>query len=203
MKLGEIGKFFGGLSGKSKNDFKDGNAKFVTYLNIYSNPALNLDIEDKVTVLENEKQNNIQYGDILFTGSSETPEECGMSSVVTSAVNEKIYLNSFCFGFRFKELEKYRPNFMKHLFRSHELRMQMIKTASGVTRFNVSKKKCENITIPIPPLSEQERIAGILDCFEGLTTDLQTGLPGEIKARQQQYEYYRNKLLTFPRRQTA
>ena len=51
--------------------------------------------------------------------------------------------------------------------------------------------------IPLPPLEEQARIVSILDRFEALTTDLQTGLPAEIEARRQQYEYYRNKLLTF------
>ncbi len=55
------------------------------------------------------------------------------------------------------------------------------------------------ILIPIPPLSEQERIVSILDRFESLTTDLTSGLPAEIKARQQQYEYYRDQLLTFKR----
>ena len=57
----------------------------------------------------------------------------------------------------------------------------------------------KNTVIPIPPLSEQERIVSILDRFEALTTDLTAGLPAEIKARQQQYEYYRDQLLTFKR----
>ena len=57
----------------------------------------------------------------------------------------------------------------------------------------------KNTVIPIPPLSEQERIVSILDRFEALTTDLTSGLPAEIKARQQQYEYYRDQLLTFKR----
>ena len=51
--------------------------------------------------------------------------------------------------------------------------------------------------VPIPPMVEQSRIVSILDRFEALTTDLQSGLPAEIEARRQQYEYYRNKLLTF------
>ena len=51
--------------------------------------------------------------------------------------------------------------------------------------------------VPVPSLEEQERIVSILDRFEALTTDLQIGLPAEIEARRQQYEYYRNKLLTF------
>ena len=58
----------------------------------------------------------------------------------------------------------------------------------------------EKFTIPVPPLSEQRRIVAILDRFEALTNDLQAGLPAEIAARRQQYEYYREKLLTFKRK---
>ena len=61
----------------------------------------------------------------------------------------------------------------------------------------LSVANLNNIILPIPPLSEQQRIVSILDRFEALTTDLQSGLPAEIEARRQQYEYYRNKLLTF------
>jgi type I restriction enzyme S subunit len=86
------------------------------------------------------------------------------------------------------------------LFRSHSLRSQIVKTASGVTRFNVSKKKMEKVEIPIPSLEEQQRIVSILDRFEALTTDLQSGLPAEIEARRKQYEYYREQLLTFKRK---
>lgn len=61
----------------------------------------------------------------------------------------------------------------------------------------LSVANLNNIMLPIPPLSEQQRIVSILDRFEALTADLQSGLPAEIEARRQQYEYYRNKLLTF------
>ena len=58
----------------------------------------------------------------------------------------------------------------------------------------------ESILIPIIPLSEQQRIVSILDRFDTLTTDLTQGLPAEIEKRRQQYEYYRDKLLTFKRK---
>ena len=87
--LGEIGTFYGGLSGKTKNDFSNGNAKFISYMNVFNNLSLNTEIDDKVRIQAGERQNTIQYGDILFTGSSETPQECGMSSVLTKSVDEK------------------------------------------------------------------------------------------------------------------
>ena len=191
--LGELGTFYGGLTGKSKNDFVDGNAKFITYKNVYSNPALCLDIEDKVKIADGEKQRTLEYGDIIFTGSSETPDECGFSSVVTTKTNEKLYLNSFCFFFRLNNPGILLPDFAKHLFRSDNLRYQIGKTASGVTRFNVSKERMKSVKIPVPPLEIQNEIVQILDNFAELTAEL----TAELSNRKKQYEYYRDLLLNF------
>lgn len=191
--LREIGDFFGGLTGKSKEDFIDGNARFISYMNVFSNPALKLDLPDFVKINDGEKQNVVQYGDILFTGSSETPNECGMSSVVTTKPSEPLYLNSFCFGFRLIDINTFNLDFLKHLLRSYEVRSQIAKTANGVTRFNISKKLFASIMIPVPPIEVQEEIVRILDSFSDYAAELQA----ELQARKQQYEYYRNLLLTF------
>ena len=191
--LGELGYFYGGLSGKSKEDFTNGNAKFITYMNVFTNLAIDTDISDLVRIGENEKQNTVQYGDILFTGSSETPDECGMSSVLTEVSDEKFYLNSFCFGFRLKDNNLLFPDFSKYLFRSQNIRKQIKRTANGVTRFNVSKKKMEQVVIPLPPLPVQQEIVRILDNFTELTAEL----TAELTSRRKQYEYYRDLLLTF------
>ena len=90
MKMSDIGTFYSGLSGKTKEDFQNGNAKFISYVNIFNNPSLITDVDDRVKILEGEKQNTIQYGDLLFTGSSETPDECGMCSVLTHHTEEKL-----------------------------------------------------------------------------------------------------------------
>lgn len=58
--LGKLGKFYGGLTGKSKGDFSNGNGKFITYRNVYSNPALKIDIDDRVKIAEGERQNTLQ-----------------------------------------------------------------------------------------------------------------------------------------------
>lgn len=188
VRLGDIGKFYGGLTGKSKDDFKDGNCKFVTYKNVYSNPALDLNPIETVRIGENEKQRVLEYGDIIFTGSSETPDECGFSSVVTEVPSEKLYLNSFCFIFRLNDVSIMNPNYAKHIFRSHDLRIQIKRTASGVTRFNVSKDKMAKVIIPLPPLTIQEEIVRILDSFTSLTAELQA----ELQARKNQYKFYLN-----------
>jgi type I restriction enzyme S subunit len=188
----ELGAFYGGLSGKTKDDFKEGNEKFITYLNIANNPALRLDIDETVKIGSNEKQNIVQYGDALFTGSSETPDECAMSSVVTEHPEEKLYLNSFCFGFRFNSLEGICPAFYKHYFRSDHFRKAVRRTANGTTRFNVSKKEFGKLAIPLPPLEIQKKIVECLDKFSALAAELQA----ELQLRRKQYEYYRTQLLT-------
>jgi len=195
--LGEIGSFYGGLTGKSKKDFGNGNAKFITYMNVYSNPALDLSVTDTVQMAGSEKQNKIQYADVLFTGSSETPEESGMTSVVTEEVNDDYYLNSFCFGFRIYEPSLFNPDYLKHYFRSHQSRKAIAKTASGVTRFNISKAKLANFEIPVPPMEVQCKIVEILDNFTELEAELEAKLEAELEARRKQYEYYRNALLSF------
>lgn len=196
-KLGDIGDFFGGLTGKSKDDFKDGNAKFITYRNVYTNPSLNIDIKDKVKISDNEKQHIVRYGDILFTGSSETPDECGMSSIVTSQICEELYLNSFCFGIRLHNIEEFNLHYLKLILRSNDIRKQIKRTASGVTRYNVSKKLFAKVCIPVPPIEVQTEIAHILNHFTSLVSELQAELQAELQSRQEQYEYYCNKLLTF------
>jgi type I restriction enzyme S subunit len=196
--LGEIGSFFGGLTGKSKADFTGGNARFVSYVNIYNNISVNTSTDDFVSVGPEERQRTLKRGDVLFTGSSETPNEVGMSSVVTSHIQEPLYLNSFSIGYRLNDPSMFDPNFMKYLFRSSSIRKQIIGTASGVTRFNVSKSRLAKVSIPIPPLEVQQEIPKILDRFRDHESELETELEAEVEARKHQYEYYRHNLLTFP-----
>lgn len=78
-KVEELGDTFTGLTGKTKEDFGHGDATFVTYINVFSNPITDLKMTESVEI--DAKQNQVEYGDIFFTTSSETPEEVGMSSV--------------------------------------------------------------------------------------------------------------------------
>lgn len=71
------------------------------------------------------------------------------------------------------------------------------KNQEGSAYPSISDARVKGYKIPIPPLSEQSRIVAILDRFDALCNDLTSGLPAEIEARRKQYEYYRDKLLTF------
>lgn len=120
-----------------------------------------------------------------------------MSSVITTDLKEAIYLNSFCIGYRLDNNNLLDPEFSKHLFRSRQIREQLVRTANGVTRFNISKNRLAQVKVPIPELKEQQRIAAILDKFEALTHSITNGLPREIELRQKQYAYYRDLLFSF------
>ena len=75
--------------------------------------------------------------------------------------------------------------------------IDLIPFISGAAQPKLNQQNLNKIKIPIPPLAEQERIVDILDKFDALVNDISVGLPAEIKARRQQYEYYRGRLLSF------
>lgn len=161
VKLGEIGKTYNGLTGKSKEDFEDGNAKFIPYINVFSNEKVNIDKLGVVSVDESEKQNKVQYGDIFFTVSSETPDEVGMASVLLEYIDDT-YLNSFCFGYRLNDFETLNPIFASYILRGDRFRNYMMVLAQGSTRFNISKNEVMKLRIELPSLPEQKAIAEVL-----------------------------------------
>lgn len=161
VKLGEIGKTYNGLTGKSKLDFEEGNAKFIPYINVFSNEKINIDKLGVVNVDESEKQNKVKYGDIFFTVSSETPDEVGMASVLLADIDDT-YLNSFCFGYRLNDFETLNPIFASYILRGDRFRNYMMVLAQGSTRFNISKNQVMKLRILLPTLPEQKAIAEVL-----------------------------------------
>lgn len=164
-KLGELGFTFSGLSGKSKEDFGHGDASFITYLNVFSNPIADPSGLEHIEI--DPKQHSVKEGDILFTTSSETPDEVGMSSI-WPIDKENIYLNSFCFGFR--PFEKIDINFYASLLRSPTIRANIILLAQGVSRYNISKNKVMEILLPLPDCDEQNKIGMLFAALENQIT---------------------------------
>lgn len=199
IALSNVASTVVGLKGKTKSDFGIGSGHFVTYTNVFNNPSLNLNDVGKVSVQPEENQNQLHCGDVLITGSSESPDEVGMSSVIRTEIGFPLYLNSFCFAVRFNQGVDIDAGFTTHLFRSHRIRKQIEKTANGVTRFNISKPRFMKIQIPLPPLETQRRIARDLDSFN----DYIENLKREKELRQKQYEGLREQLLSFPKKESA
>ena len=90
------------------------------------------------------------------------------------------------------------PDFLYHLLRSATIQAEFARRAGAGTIQNLNAEIVRSVSVPVPPLEEQERIVAILDKFDALVNDLSSGLPAEIKARRQQYEHYRDRLLSFP-----
>lgn len=104
---------------------------------------------------------------------------------------------------RVKEPSEVSADYLFHILSSEKFFLYDIKNSKGAKMPRGDKSAVMDFEIPIPSLEEQHRIVSILDRFESLTTSLQSGLPAEITARRQQYEHYRDKLLTFKRKGAA
>ena len=180
-KLGNMGKTYTGLSGKTKDDFGHGDAEFVTYMNVFSNPVSNSNQTENVEI--DERQNEVKYGDIFFTTSSETPEEVGMSSVWLGN-KANVYLNSFCFGYR--PTEKLDPYYMAYMLRSAEIRRKFQFLAQGISRYNISKAKVMDLSVYIPKLEEQAAIGHFFINLDNLITLHQRKLD-KLQALKQAY----------------
>ena len=92
---------------------------------------------------------------------------------------------------------KLNADFLYHYLSSDLVKNYWLSKINSGSVSNLNAEIIKSLKIPIPPLEEQERIVAILDKFDTLVNDISNGLPAEIKQRQQQYEYYRDKLLTF------
>lgn len=164
-KLGSMGTTYSGLSGKTKEDFGHGNAKFVTYMNVFSNTISKIDGLDSIEI--DNKQHQVRNGDVFFTTSSETPNEVGMSSVWTFNI-PNIYLNSFTFAYR--PTETFDLNYLAFMLRSPLIRRSFIKLAQGISRYNISKVKVMEISVPVPKLIEQKKIGELFHNLDNLIT---------------------------------
>ncbi|MCY1703696.1 restriction endonuclease subunit S [Deinococcus sp. SL84] len=167
-RLGDIAQTLGGLTGKAGKDFGSG-SPFVTYKQVFDYSSVDFSKCALVKVEDGERQNALEFGDILITMSSETPEEVGYASVVLQSPQQNTYLNSFCFLLRPMK-EEIDAGFSKYLFHSPPYRKAVVVLAQGVTRFNISKNRFLDLRLALPPLPEQQHIAATLSSLDDLIT---------------------------------
>jgi type I restriction enzyme S subunit len=163
-RLGEIAEGLTSLSGKTAKDFGHGNAFYVPYINVYENAFVDINRLQEVNISDNETQNAVRYGDILFTVSSETPDEAGLSSVFLHDL-ENCYVNSFCTIYRPRSNVKLSPVFSGYYFRINLVREHFIRNAQGAIRFNLNREAFNQTPVLLPSLPEQQKIA---DCLSSL-----------------------------------
>ncbi|MEO5389414.1 restriction endonuclease subunit S [Bifidobacterium bifidum] len=164
-KLGNCGTTYSGLSGKTKEDFGHGNARFVPYTNVFDNPLADTERLEAVEI--DSSQNKVAYGDVFFTVSSETPDEVGMSSVWLSDQDD-VYLNSFCFGYR--QDSTFDPHYLAYMLRSSSIRSDLTLLAQGISRFNISKNKVMELSVAVPSAAEQKQIGQYFARLDSLIT---------------------------------
>ena len=160
--------------------------------NIVFNDDTDMINDDALKLCNN--RSHLEKGDLIFSGTGTIGQIVVLKETPTNwNIKEGLY--------SLKPIkEKIDSKYMAYILNETSIRKTYMKKALGGTVKSVPMKVLTNIKIPIPPLAEQERIVNILDRFESLTTSLTAGLPAEIAARRQQYEHYRDKLLTFKRK---
>ena len=163
--MGNCGTTYGGLTGKTKEDFGHGNARFIPYTNVFDNPLTDTKRLEAVEI--DSSQNQVAYGDVFFTVSSETPDEVGMSSVWLSD-QEDVYLNSFCFGYR--QDSTFDPHYLAYMLRSSSVRSNLTLLAQGISRFNISKNKVMELSVPVPSAVEQKQLGQYFTKLDSLIT---------------------------------
>lgn len=195
--LGELFEFKNGLNA-SKEQFGHGKP-IVNYVNVYKkNSIVSSDLTGRVELEASTiERYRVKRGDVFFTRTSETREEVGFASVLLENIEDCVFSG---FVLRARPITNViLPEFCKYCFATYTIRKQIIQSSTLTTRALTNGTSLSKVKIMIPPLEEQNRIVSILDRFDTLTNDLTSGLPAEMEKRRQQYEYYRDRLLTFKR----
>ncbi|UOR24593.1 restriction endonuclease subunit S [Helicobacter pylori] len=136
------------------------------------------------------------YHDFNNDGENITIASRGEYAGFINYFNEKFFAGGLCYPYKVKDTNELLTKFLYFYLKTNEIQiMENLVSRGSIPALN--KADIETLTIPIPPLEIQQEIVKILDQFLALTTDLLAGIPAEIKARKKQYEYYREKLLTF------
>lgn len=196
-KMSEVGTF---IRGKRfvRTDIVEEGIPCIHYGDIYT--YYGLTATKAKTYLKPEKAEKMKFAsknDVVIVGAGENNMDIGVGVAWLS--DEKVAIHDACYIFK----SKMNPRFVSHYLRGSNYHLQIKKYVCEGKICSISSKSIGRSLIPVPSLQEQERIANILDRFESMTTSLQSGLPAEIAARRQQYEHYRDKLLTFKRKGAA
>lgn len=189
--LNELFTFKNGIN-KGKSDFGRG-TPIINYVDVYRKRGLvKEDIKGLVKSNASEQSRyKCKRGDVFFTRTSETKEEVGFPSVLLEDIENCVFS-----GFVLKATpttDLLDTHYCKYCFFTYQFRKEVIKSATYTTRALTNGTSLSKISIPVPSLEKQRQIASILDSFETYISKLEQ----MIELRQKQYEYYREKLLTF------
>lgn len=192
--MSEIGTF---TRGKRfvRADIVDAGVPCIHYGDMYTYYGLTADkAKTHLTIEKAKKMRFAKKNDVVIVGAGENKIDIGVG--VAWLGEENVAVHDACYIFR----SDLNPQYVSHYLRSSGYHRQIFPLVSEGKICSISAQSLGRAIIPVPSKEEQLRIVSILNRFEALTTNLQSGLPAEIAARRQQYEYYREKLLTFKRK---
>ncbi len=195
VKLGELFEFKNGIN-KEKSSFGKG-TPIINYVNVYKKNKIYFeDLQGLVEATDDELiRYKVKRGDVFFTRTSETIEEIGFTSVLLEDIENCVFSG---FLLRARPLtDLLLPEYCAYCFSTSSMRNAIKRKSTYTTRALINGTSLSQIEISLPPLEVQKRIVEVLDNFEKICNDLNIGLPAEIEARQKEYEFYRNFLLTF------
>lgn len=192
-KLGEMAELVRG-NGLSKKDFAPEGIPAIHYGQIYT--YYGNETKETISFVTPEtasKLRKVFCGNVVITNTSENLEDVG-KALLYSGESEAVTGGHATI---IRCSEHLLPKYFVYYTMTYSFFDQKRKLAKGTKVIDVSATDLARIEIPLPPLSEQQRIVEILDKFDTLTNSISEGLPLEIKLRRQQYEYYREQLLDF------
>ena len=193
MKMSDIGTFTRGKRFVRTDIVEDG-VPCIHYGDMYTYYGLKADkAKTHLTPEKAQKMRFAKKNDVVIVGAGENKNDIGVG--VAWLGEEDVAVHDACYIFS----SDLYPQYVSHFLRTESYHKQIYPLVSEGKICSISAQSIGRAIIPIPPLEEQKRIVSILDRFEALTTDLQSGLPAEIEARRKQYEYYREQLLKFKR----
>ena len=192
--LGSLGTFVRG-NGLQKKDLQESGNPVIHYGQVFTRYGLH---EDKTLSYANDEVYNklrkAEKGNLVIATTSENDEDVCKALAWLGETPAGISGDAYIYR------HEMNPKYVSYFFTTHDFQRQKLRHITGTKVRRVSGKNLETIEIPLPSLEEQQRIVDILDRFDALTSSLSEGLPAELAARRSQYEYYRDQLLTFPRK---
>ena len=193
MKMRERGRFIRG-NGLQKKDFTESGVPCIHYGQIYTHYGT---FASKTKSFVNEdtakRCKKAHSGDLIFATVSENIED--VCKCVAWLGDDEICISGDSLAFYHNQ----NPKYLAYYFQTTVFADYKRTRVTGTKVIRLHQSKLEQFVIPIPSLAEQQHIVDILNRFETLTNDLAQGLPAEINAVHEQYKYYRNRLLSFPR----
>ncbi len=191
VAMAEVGKFIRGRR-FTKADYVEAGVGCIHYGEIYTHYGVSAN--EVISQVRPEMKATLRFakpGDVVITDVGETVEDVGKA--VAWVGTAEVAIHDHCYAFR----HSMNPKFVSYCMHTTSFIAEKAKYVARTKVNTLLMDGFSKIRIPVPPREEQERIVAILDKFDALVNDLSSGLPAEIKARRQQYEHYRDRLLSF------